>query len=165
MALFVGVQTSHTNKTKPTEVVKETLNYEINEAKLITKINTVRIKYGRKTLKIHPLLMKSAQLKANDLIENNYFEHDRLNGQATWIFFEKAGYDYSEAGENLAKNFLQLEREKAIVRAWLVSPKHREVMLSPDYEEIGIGWRENVVVCHFGKREQGVDTTVTPKTR
>ena len=152
LTFFVGIQHfTPAPPPKPIAVTETTLNYEINVKKIIAEINAVRGKYNVSPVKRHKLLMKSAQMKADDLIKNDYFDHNGPNGQTPWIFFDKAGYDYQYAGENLAINFLDAEeREKTIVEAWLLSPKHKEIMLISVYEDVGIGYKNNVVVCHFG---------------
>lgn len=98
-------------------------------------VNAERIKKGLEPLKENILLNKSAELKAEDLIEKNYWDHNSPQGVEPWVFFKKVGYSYSEAGENLAKNFYN---PQDVVNDWMNSQKHRENILKNVYEEMGI---------------------------
>jgi len=149
-AFFLGSR-SNDFKQKPIVIKEEVLNYEIDTTKLIFEINEMREKYNVPPVARHKLLMRSAQMKAEDMIKFNYWDHYNPNGTSTpWTFFKWVGYDYQYAGENLAKNFFVEERESVIVEAWLNSPRHKEVMLSRNYIDIGVGYKQWVVVCHYG---------------
>lgn len=54
--------------------------------------------------------------------------HDYLAGASAW------GY-----GENIAWGEERIGTPKAIVRAWMHSPGHRENILNPDFRQIGVG--------------------------
>jgi len=47
-------------------------------------------------------LIQAARLHSQDMIDQDYFAHDSLNGQSPFDRMEAAGYQYSTAGENLA---------------------------------------------------------------
>lgn len=102
---------------------------------LIKKINEIRQKQEVGLLKENELLVKAAQLKADDMSAKEYFSHNTLDEQRPWIFLEKVGYEYEFAGENLAVNFLDTDR---VYEAWMESPRHRDSILRNNYTEIGI---------------------------
>ncbi|NMB92055.1 MAG: CAP domain-containing protein [Parcubacteria group bacterium] len=108
---------------------------ELNAQKIIALTNEVRQQYGLTPLKENTLLDLAAQQKAQDMTINNYFAHFSPTGVSPWYWFQKAGYNYYYAGENLAMNFLDSEE---VVRAWLNSPSHRDNILNQHYQEIGI---------------------------
>ena len=68
-------------------------------------INQERASNGLDELKLNDKLNTSAQLKANDMKEFDYWAHDNPNGTEPWHFFKLAGYEYEKAGEVLAKNY------------------------------------------------------------
>ncbi|MCE9644004.1 CAP domain-containing protein [Candidatus Parcubacteria bacterium] len=111
-------------------------------------------------------LAKAALLKAEDMASRGYFSHQTPEGQEPWIFLEKAGYDYSYAGENLAVNFSD---SQDVTDAWLLSPTHRANLLNADFSEVGFGvatgtyqGREAVFVVQFLAAPAGADVPVQP---
>ena len=90
-------------------------------------------------LKQSPALSEAARLKAADMVLRGYFSHKDLEGNPPWHWFDKVGYEYKYAGENLALNFSE---SKEVMQAWLGSPAHRANILNSKYQEIGIGIAE-----------------------
>lgn len=108
---------------------------EINEENILRLINTERSKRGIKELRIDAALSGAAHLKSRDMINRNYFEHYAY-GLAPWDFMTNAGYSYQIGGENLAMNFMTGE---GTMKALMNSPSHRDNILNPDFEDLGIG--------------------------
>ncbi len=98
--------------------------------------NIERGKNDLTQLSYSPELEKAAFAKAQDMLAHQYFEHTSPSGQTPWDFIETAGYNYQVAGENLAIDF---DREKKAFDAWMDSETHRENILNPKFEAIGIG--------------------------
>jgi len=86
-------------------------------------------------LKVNPILEKAAQMKADDMATRSYFAHNTPEGLTPWYWFEKAGYKYKYAGENLAVNF---ENSEDVETAWMNSRGHFLNIMNPKYTEIGI---------------------------
>lgn len=122
---------------------------------LITETNEERTHANLSVLQKNELLMRSAQLKANDMAAKGYFAHDSPDGRDPWFWFKQVGYDYRFAGENLAVNFVE---SRDITDAWMHSPTHRDNLLNGKYSEVGIatalgkykGKDAIFVVQHFG---------------
>ncbi|HXK38104.1 MAG TPA: CAP domain-containing protein [Candidatus Paceibacterota bacterium] len=122
---------------------------------LISETNKERTNAHLSVLSKNELLMKSAQLKANDMAAKGYFAHNSPSGDEPWVWFRQVGYDYRFAGENLAVNFVE---SKDITDAWMNSPTHRDNLLSGKYTQVGIatalgkykGKDAIFVVQHFG---------------
>lgn len=114
-------------------------------------INKERADRGLGELKLNDKLNTSAQLKANDMKEFDYWAHDNPNGTKPWHFFELAGYKYRKSGENLSRCF---DTPEQTVKAWMNSPTHKANILG-DYTETGFGSYYKgdclVVVNHFGR--------------
>ena len=129
----------------------------IKASDLLRYTNEQRAKNNLNELKPDSDLTKAAQDKADDMIKNNYWSHVSPAGLEPWHFFNLAGYDYSYAGENLAKNF---NDSQAVVKAWMNSTSHRENMLNANYTDIGFavvngelqGYDTTLVVQFFGRR-------------
>ncbi len=127
---------------------------EITVDKVISATNSQRQKLGLASLKYNATLSQSAAAKAEDMFKNNYWAHNSPQGKTPWDFFKSAGYQYSVAGENLAKDFYDTE---GLIKAWMNSPTHRDNIVNPKYQEIGIGVvngilngvKTTLVVQHF----------------
>jgi len=102
---------------------------------LIDLTNLNRVSNDFTPLKVNPLLEEIARLKAEDMAKRGYFSHSSPEGLAPWFLFEKVGYKFSYAGENLAINFFD---SQDLINAWLKSPTHRENILNGNFTEIGI---------------------------
>lgn len=135
--------------SKPPVVVASQLDDRLSYVELI---NDYRASKGLSSLSINYKLDSSAQLKANDMRLNQYFEHTSPAGITPWHWFEVAGYDYTKSGENLSRCY---DSPTDTVEAWLDSPTHKANIMG-DYTETGFGSYYDgdclVVVNHFGKR-------------
>src|ERR1700690_2719282 len=86
-------------------------------------------------LAINASLQTVAQMKADDMAGKGYFAHVSPDGHSPWYWFQKVGYDYTFAGENLAVDFTDsIDVEKA----WMNSTMHRGNILNSHFTEIGI---------------------------
>ncbi|MDD5606632.1 MAG: CAP domain-containing protein [Candidatus Pacebacteria bacterium] len=102
---------------------------------LVDLTNIRREEVQVKELVSNELLFQAAQLKAQDMAEKGYFAHTSPQGITPWYWFNKVGYNYKYAGENLAVNFTD---SYAVDRAWMESPTHRDNIINEKFEEIGI---------------------------
>lgn len=146
---------------------------EITPDKVVSLVNDARLANKVGVLVKDETLMRAAQMKADDMFSKGYFAHTSPQGKTPWVWFEKAGYEYAYAGENLAIHFTQAEDQQ---RAWMESPTHRKNILNPEYREIGVAVRSGVLegkntivtVQEFGRREgeavpAGVSSVSTEK--
>ena len=122
---------------------------------LLQDTNEVRQEHGLAPLKLNQTLSKAAEQKAQHMFKEDYWAHISPSGVKPWDFILNQGYDYTFAGENLAKNFMESDQ---VVEAWYESPTHRENLLSANYNEIGFavvngvlnGYETTLVVQMFG---------------
>lgn len=127
---------------------------EITAQKVLDQTNQERSKLGLPVLKYNSLLSQSATQKAQDMFTHNYWAHTSPSGTSPWNFFKNVDYKYSIAGENLARDFYDTE---SLLKAWMNSPTHKENIINPKYQEIGIGVvngtlggiKTTLVVQHF----------------
>ena len=108
---------------------------EITKTALITLANEERNIWGFSSLEENPKLNEAAYLKAQDMLEKNYFAHYCPQGTSPWHWFQRAGYNYKFAGENLAIGFLDSQQ---VHQAWMASPSHQRNILNPSFKETGI---------------------------
>ena len=100
----------------------------------------------------------SSQLKNQDMVTYQYFDHTRPATTVTFDhFFDVANYVFIKAGENLAEG--DFSSTKQLMDDWMNSPEHRRNILDPTYTQIGVGvqyanfkgfW-STLVVQHFGE--------------
>lgn len=114
----------------------------ISESTIFDLTNTSRATQNLPSLTWNNTLAQAAALKAEDMIQNNYFAHTSPSGKTPWYWFGQVGYKYYYAGENLAMNF---NSSQAVNDAWLNSPSHRENIMDPHYTQIGIAARSGII--------------------
>lgn len=108
---------------------------EITRDGVVNLLNKERTERGLNILSVNSHLQTAAQWKADDMIEKDYWEHFH-NGKSPWQWMKEAGYNYLDAGENLAIDFTELE---PMMTAWMNSPTHRDNIINAQYKEVGIG--------------------------
>jgi hypothetical protein len=127
----------------------------ITQARIIELTNIEREKMGLSMLTQNDSLAQAAEAKANNMFEENYWAHFSPSGKDPWGFMKDAGYRFSFAGENLAKNFTNSDE---VIKAWMNSPSHKENIVNGRFRDIGIavvdgvldGQQTTLVVQMFG---------------
>lgn len=114
----------------------------VTSSSLIEMVNKERVVLGLNPLNVNQQLVQAAQAKAQDMLNNNYFDHTSPNGITPWFWLDRAGYKYVTAGENLAKDFTDSE---FVHQSWMNSSSHRKNILNSNYQEIGIAVVEGTI--------------------
>ena len=128
-------------KNDPLEVYISTVNMYVKWTnEVVTLVNEERKKSGLSALKEDPELSQLAIIKARDMINRNYFEHNSPYYGQSWDMATLFDYDYTSFGENIARNF---QSPKEVVNAWMASDKHRANILNKNYTNIGVGVKPN----------------------
>ena len=102
---------------------------------VLSATNQERAANGLSPLSLNSKLSDAARRKAADMFAENYWAHNSPSGLTPWHWFQAVGYNYTYAGENLAKDFGNTNR---LMDAWMASPTHRENILNTHYTDIGI---------------------------
>ncbi|MEO9865079.1 MAG: CAP domain-containing protein [Yoonia sp.] len=89
-------------------------------------LNGLRIDNGLTMVTYDARLDAAAQKHAQDMLDNNYFSHDSLDGRTFSDRIAAEGYVAAYEGENILKG--QQNNQDAL-DAWLLSKNHRELML------------------------------------
>lgn len=137
---------------------------DITASQTVDDTNNERAKLGLAPLHVSAVLNQAAVAKANHMFAQNYWAHIAPDGTTPWVFIKDAGYNYSVAGENLARDF---DTTGAMVQAWMDSPTHKENIVNNKYTEIGVavvngtleGVETTLVVQMFGKPATGLAQT------
>lgn len=108
----------------------------LTKSGVIDFTNRERIKHGLIPLKENEKLNSSAGTKAEDMFLKQYFEHQSPTGEKVSDLANEMDYKFIILGENLAMG--NFKNDEDLVKAWMDSPGHRENILNPDYQEIGI---------------------------
>ena len=105
------------------------------EARMMSLVNSERIKRGLNILKSDPELTKVARMHSVDMFQRGYFSHVATNGEGPFDRMHDAGITFTNAGENLA-----LAPTLDIAHNGLMhSPGHRANILRPEFGRLGIG--------------------------
>jgi uncharacterized protein YkwD len=119
-----------------------------------------RAERSRSPLAADARLDRAAQRHARDMADRGYFSHVTPGGLSVIDRLRRSGYVGNGAalvGEVLARGRGAGSSPLAIRDAWLASRGHRDVMLDPRFEEMGIG----VAPTMAGRGVAGVTVAVT----
>jgi uncharacterized protein YkwD len=138
------------------------------EAQLQTElclVNYARRAYGAVPLTTSPMLMRSAALKAADIVRCNEFSHEPCGADVRGPFIDSGYFTATVAsrfGENLAWGGSHAGSPRGALLGWLDSPEHRSNLLRGEWLEQGIALVEvanfrgvedtRIWVSHFGRR-------------
>lgn len=112
-------------------------------------VNVERAEAGLAPYAWDPALALSAQQHAEDMVANDYFSHESLDGRSFSDRTIAAGYDASPRGENIAAGYADPE---AVMDGWMESDGHRANILADGSNEIGVGLIDRHWVQVFGHR-------------
>jgi uncharacterized protein YkwD len=112
-------------------------------------VNQERGVAGESALAWNEQLAIAAQLHAEDMVAQNYFDHDSLDGRDFSDRANEAGYDAFATGENIAQG---QQNATEVMDGWMNSPGHRSNILSGNSNEIGVGLAGVTWVQVFGQR-------------
>jgi len=102
---------------------------------LVDQMNRERAAHGLQPLRLNNELCAAATDRIDDMFSKHYFSHVSPDGIQPWQWVDKRGYDYRAMGENLAVGYRTPE---AVVDGWMHSPKHRDNLLRPVFNEVGV---------------------------
>ncbi|CAN7379081.1 CAP domain-containing protein [Rossellomorea sp. LjRoot5] len=117
--------------TKGSSELKEGFEFQ-----LFDLTNATRVEKGLNVLSWDSLVRDTARKHSLDMAEQDYFSHTNLDGQSPFDRMEEDQVAFRTAGENLAYGQLS----SIFAHEGLMNSKgHRENILQPHYEHLGIG--------------------------
>jgi uncharacterized protein YkwD len=102
-------------------------------------INRERARNGRRGLASDRRLARAAARHAADMARRHYFGHVSPGGMSPMARARAAGW-HGGVGEAIAWGCGSLSGAAATVHAWMASPPHRAILLSPR-RRVGIGFK------------------------
>jgi len=92
---------------------------------------------------------------AQDMADNNYFNHTSKDGRKMQDRIIAAGYTFKGfrsfmIGENIAEGQLSITQ---VMQGWFKSEGHCKNLMNPSFKEVGIALYNNYWVQDFGGRE------------
>lgn len=129
--LKIPKDNSQTVPTKPP--TSSTLNSD--ELLLLQLVNQERASRKLAALTADAPLSKVAEVKSQDMANNQYFSHQSPTYGSPFEMMKDFGIVYQTAGENIACN----QTVKAAHQALMKSTGHRENILNTQFTHIGIG--------------------------
>jgi uncharacterized protein YkwD len=123
-------------------IIKEDDNGKgsLTRAGIIQETNRRRELFEKIPLLENDELNAIAEIKLDDMFENQYFAHVSPKGEGVGDIAKERGYQFLLIGDNLALGNYRDEEE--VVSAWMNSPGHRKNILEERYIEIGVATKE-----------------------
>jgi len=101
---------------------------------LLRAINAARATHGLRPVHVDSRLIVAARVQTRTLVLEHTLTHSSPNGAGPAVRVADAGFHARFVGENLAMGF----GPRQCVAAWLASPEHRSILLSPRFKAVGI---------------------------
>jgi len=119
----------------PLENNVKTNKSELIEKQLLSLINEQRKKSGLKSLILDENLKRIARLKAQDMVNGNYFSHTSKKYGSPFEMLNNNKVKYKTAGENIAGS----ADVQQTIKAWMKTDSHKKNILNKNYNYTGIG--------------------------
>ena len=113
----------------------ETSNMNSDEKEVFDLINKQRTNNGLAALKNDSEVQRVARIKAQDMVDNNYFSHTSPTYCSPFDMLKSFKISYKTAGENIAGN----SSNSSAVTAWMNSSGHKANILNSNFNYTGIG--------------------------
>jgi uncharacterized YkwD family protein/spore coat assembly protein SafA len=113
---------------------------------VVNLVNQERAKAGLKPLASDSSLSAMALDKAKDMYSNHYFDHTSPTYGSPFDMMKTYGIQFTYAGENIA---MGQRSPQEVMTAWMNSAGHRQNILSPNYNKIGVSYYNGEWVQEF----------------
>ena len=111
------------------------------ERDVLANVNAFRARHGLAPLRLNTRLSAAADAQSTSMARRGFFAHRSADGSAYWRrvgrFYGRRGFDRWSVGENLLWQSPDLDGPRALV-IWQNSRRHRRVLLTPRWREIGL---------------------------
>ena len=132
-------------------------NYGLIEKSTLHHTNRERRRRGLKRVSGHPALIRAARRHARWMARRRIFSHTGAGGSKPHERAKSAGYPVEAVSENILvsqgtygvtwSSRFRWRRDwrlgQGAVRLWMNSPGHRENILNPDFNHLGVGVTRN----------------------
>lgn len=100
------------------------------------------------TLSWDSQLAAAAERHAQDMFDNDFFDHQGSDSSSVGMRVTAAGYDWMAVAENIAWGYTSIE---AVMQGWQDSPGHCANMMSDSYTQVGVARVGNYWVQVFAR--------------
>jgi uncharacterized protein YkwD len=127
------------------------------EDELLTFVNEIRAsgcRCGSKNmppvpaLKLHTALNEAAQIHADDMYQNRFFNHTGSDGSKVSDRAKRVGFDWMNIGENISNGYPTTE---SAFTGWKNSSGHCKNMMSSSFKYMGAANKGTYWVQTFGR--------------
>lgn len=136
--IYPQAQNNTSNTAKQNTNAENTIN-NINltsdEKETFDLINQQRKNAGLSVLAIDNELQRVARIKAQEMVDKNYFSHTSPTYGSPFDMMNSFKISYRTAGENIAGN----SSNSGAVNAWMNSPGHKANILNASFTHTGLG--------------------------
>ncbi|GGH21253.1 CAP domain-containing protein [Paenibacillus segetis] len=142
--------TNNTPQKAPTKPAEQVQNGKTDSSafaqQVLDLVNDERYKAGLNSLTMDEELSNMAMVKAQDMYNNNYFDHNSPTHGSPFDMMNEFGISYNTAGENIANG---QTTPTQVMKDWMNSPGHKANILNSSYTHIGIAFYNNEWVQEF----------------
>ena len=117
--IYPGTNTTTKTQNNTSSNNTNTSNLSADEKEVFDLINKQRTNNGLSSLKIDNEVQRVAKIKAQDMVNNNYFSHNSPTYGSPFDMLKNYGISYKTAGENIAGN----SSNSSAVTAWMNSSR------------------------------------------
>lgn len=129
-----GTNSGSNNSSTGNNTGTQNYNLTADEKEVFDLINKQRTNNGLKALTIDSEVQNVARIKAQDMVNNNYFSHTSPTYGSPFDMLKSFKISYKTAGENIAGN----SSNSAAVNAWMNSSGHKANILNSGFNYTGI---------------------------
>jgi uncharacterized protein YkwD len=120
------------------------------ESALLRLLNVDRREAGLVPLRLDAGLARIAGARSDDMVRNGYFGHTEPDGDTFVDYLADARVTWYAAAETIASDrYPGLDYSMGVTRwGWMNSPSHRAIVLSDEYNYVGLGLAVSSVGQH-----------------
>jgi len=137
---FTNGSQASTTSSSPPDLPNLASYLEKLEEWTLEGVNYERAIRGLRPLELDLTLAHVAKMHSRDMVERNFFGHINPDGQDLRERLQMNGvHRWRMAGENLALNNDPLVPAISAIDAWMMSPGHKQNILTEQFQYTGIG--------------------------
>ena len=132
---YITPNTSNNTSNNNANNSTTSIGLTADEQEVLRLVNQARANAGLAKLTADSNITKVARVKAQDMVNNNYFSHNSPTYGTPFEMMKSFGITYKSAGENIAAH----STVEAAFNAWMNSSGHRANILNSSFNYTGIG--------------------------
>ena len=139
IAVLAAALAGPASATAATTTIDDAVRASLETA-MVTQLNANRTALGLVRVQVDPRLTQIARARSENMVANDYFAHTQPDGRNVFDLLNAARITWYNAGEIIAWNNYPLDSTvSAANRQWMNSPGHKAIIISTDYNYVGVG--------------------------